>query len=143
MEASEATLKPAFMDTSPALTTEPVKEGEARGAFSARALVNPVLTIDPPTYKLPLKELSDTMLAPELTTNPAEFIVVRPVEVVVNAKLLKTVVVFAAPNVIVFTPVPVPTLIFPVNEFPVPILIFPVVLLLSIFVSNVEPELCV
>ena len=49
MDASEATLRPAFKDTSPADITEPVKDGDARGAFSANSLVNPVLTIDPPT----------------------------------------------------------------------------------------------
>ena len=38
--------------------TVPVKVGFARGAFSASSLVNPVLTNDPPTYRLLLNELS-------------------------------------------------------------------------------------
>ena len=48
-DESDATLRPAFKDTSPALTTEPVNDGDASGAFSANSLVNPVLTMDPPT----------------------------------------------------------------------------------------------
>ena len=48
-DESEATLKPAFKDTSPILTTEPVNDGDASGALRASSLVNPVLTIDPPT----------------------------------------------------------------------------------------------
>ena len=48
-DESEATCKPAFKDTSPADTTEPVKDGDARGALRASAELNPVLTIDPPT----------------------------------------------------------------------------------------------
>ena len=48
-DESEATLKPAFKDTSPILTTEPVKDGDASGAFSANVFVNPALIIEPPT----------------------------------------------------------------------------------------------
>ena len=57
-DESNATLKPAFNDTSPVLTIMPVKDGAARGALRARALVNPVLTIDPFTNRLALNELS-------------------------------------------------------------------------------------
>jgi hypothetical protein len=76
-ELSEATLMPAFNDTSPALTTEPVNDGDARGAFSASELVNPVFTMEPPTNKLALNELSDATImpafndtSPALTTDP-------------------------------------------------------------------------
>ena len=48
-DESEATLRPALKDTSPAETIKPVKDGEASGALRASSLVNPVLTIDPPT----------------------------------------------------------------------------------------------
>ena len=57
-DESEATERREFNETSPALTTAPVKDGEARGAFKPRALVNPVFTMDPPTNKLPLNEAS-------------------------------------------------------------------------------------
>ena len=65
-DESEATLRPALRDTSPADTTEPVKDGDARGALRARVLVNPVLTIVPPTYKLALKDESEATLRPAL-----------------------------------------------------------------------------
>ena len=48
-ELSEATLRPALRDTSPALITEPVNDGAARGALRSSAELNPVLTIEPPT----------------------------------------------------------------------------------------------
>ena len=44
----------------------PVKDGEARGALSANALVNAVLFMAPPTNKLPLNELSEATLRREL-----------------------------------------------------------------------------
>jgi len=83
-DESDATERPAFKETSPALTTDPVKDGDARGAFNPRALVNPVLTIDPPTYKFPLKEASalDTKKVPVKdgealgAFNPIEFVIV-------------------------------------------------------------------
>ena len=61
-----------------------MKEGEARGALSPRELVNPVLTIDPPTNKLPLNEASalDTKKVPVKdgdalgAFNPIEFVIV-------------------------------------------------------------------
>jgi hypothetical protein len=61
-----------------------VKEGDARGAFKLRELVNPVLTMDPPTNKLPLKEASalDTKKVPVKdgdalgAFNPIEFVIV-------------------------------------------------------------------
>ena len=58
------TVKLAFKETSPADTTEPVNDGAARGALSAKALVNAVLTIDPPINKLPLNELSEATRRP-------------------------------------------------------------------------------
>ena len=83
-EESDATERLAFNETSPALTTTPVNDGEARGAFKPRALVNPVLTIDPPTNKLPLNEASalDTKKVPVKdgealgAFNPIEFVMV-------------------------------------------------------------------
>jgi hypothetical protein len=48
-----------FMETSPAEVIRPVNEGAASGALRANALVNPVLTMDPPTNKLLVKETSD------------------------------------------------------------------------------------
>ena len=48
-DESDATRNPAFKDTSPALTTEPVKDGDASGALRASAELNPVFTMDPPT----------------------------------------------------------------------------------------------
>ena len=83
-DESEATERPAFKETSPALTIKPVKDGAARGAFSPRALVNPVLTIDPFTKRLPLKEASalDTKKVPVKdgealgAFNPIEFVTV-------------------------------------------------------------------
>ena len=48
-DESDETLRPEFKETSPALITEPVNEGEARGALSPRAVVNAELTIEPPT----------------------------------------------------------------------------------------------
>ena len=83
-DESEATLRPAFKETSLALTMTPVNEGEARGALSPRALVNPVLTIEPFTYRLPLNEASalDTKKVPVKdgdalgAFNPIEFVMV-------------------------------------------------------------------
>jgi hypothetical protein len=83
-EESEATERPAFMETSPALTIKPVNDGAARGAFSPRALVNPAFTIDPLTNKLPLNEASalDTKKVPVKdgdalgAFNPIEFVTV-------------------------------------------------------------------
>ena len=83
-DESKATERPAFNETSPAEITDPVKEGEARGAFSPRELVNPVLTIEPFTYRLPLKEASalDTKKVPVKdgealgAFNPIEFVIV-------------------------------------------------------------------
>ena len=78
-ETSDKTDNFEFIETSPADLTKPVNEGAARGALRANALVNPVLTIDPLTYKLPLKEESDpptdSLLLKE--TSPAE--VIKPV----------------------------------------------------------------
>ena len=48
-DESDATRNPAFMDTSPADTTEPVNDGDASGALRASAELNPVLFIAPPT----------------------------------------------------------------------------------------------
>ena len=48
-DESEATLRPAFKDTSPALWIKPVKDGDASGALRASAELNPVFTMDPPT----------------------------------------------------------------------------------------------
>jgi hypothetical protein len=58
-DESDATRRPAFNETSPAETIKPVNDGAARGAFSAKAFVNPVFTIDPPTNKLALKDESE------------------------------------------------------------------------------------
>ena len=72
-DESDATRRPAFKDTSPAETTDPVKDGEARGALSASAELNPVFTIEPPTNKLLLKDESDATLRPAFKdTSPAE-----------------------------------------------------------------------
>ena len=72
-DESEATERPAFKETSPALTIMPVKEGEARGALRDNELVNPVLTIDPPTYNPLLNELSEATERPAFNeTSPAE-----------------------------------------------------------------------
>ena len=83
-DESDATERRAFIETSPALTTDPVKDGDARGALSANSLVNPVLTIDPFTNRLPLKEASalDTKKVPVKdgdalgAFNPIEFVIV-------------------------------------------------------------------
>ena len=70
-ETSDATRRPPFMDTSP------VKVGEAMFDLSAIALVNPVFTIEPPTYKFEFMDTSDATLrpafketSPALTTEP-------------------------------------------------------------------------
>ena len=71
-DESDATRNPAFMETSPADTTEPVKDGDASGAFKPRAELNPVLTMDPPTNRLALKDESDATRKPALRdTSPA------------------------------------------------------------------------
>jgi hypothetical protein len=78
-EESEATERPAFNETSPALTIRPVKDGAARGAFSPIELVNPVLTMDPPTNKLLLNDESDATARPAFKeTSPA--LTIRPVK---------------------------------------------------------------
>ena len=60
-------------DTSPAEITEPVNDGDARGALSPRAELNPVLTIVPFTKRLPLNELSYATLRPAfIETSPAD-----------------------------------------------------------------------
>jgi hypothetical protein len=72
-DESKATERPAFKETSPALTTTPVKDGAARGAFKPRAELNPVLTIEPPTNKLALKDESKATERPAFNeTSPAE-----------------------------------------------------------------------
>ena len=74
-ETSPLTNNRLFMDTSPVEITVPVNEGAARGALAANELVNPVLTMDPPTNKLELKEESKAtdsllfMLTSDLTVN--------------------------------------------------------------------------
>ena len=47
------------MDTSPAVITMPVNDGDARGALSAIELVNSVFITEPPTNKLELKDESE------------------------------------------------------------------------------------
>ena len=65
--------KLAFKDTSPALTTEPVKDGDARGALRARAELNPVLFMAPPTYRLAFIDTSDATCKPAFKdTSPAD-----------------------------------------------------------------------
>jgi len=77
-DESDATERPAFNETSPALTIRPVKDGAARGALSPRALVNPVFTIDPPTNKLALKDESEATERPAFKeTSPA--LTIKPV----------------------------------------------------------------
>ena len=63
-DESEATRRPALNDTSPVLTTEPVKDGAASGALRASAALNPVLTIAPLINKLPLKDESEATRKP-------------------------------------------------------------------------------
>jgi len=72
-DESKATERRVFNETSPALTTTPVNDGDARGAFSPRAELNPVLTIEPPTNKLALKDESEaTEMRVFNETSPAE-----------------------------------------------------------------------
>jgi hypothetical protein len=54
----------------------PVNAGDSSGAFSARALVNPVLTMDPPTNKLLLNDESEATRKPAFNdTSPDEVII--------------------------------------------------------------------
>ena len=79
-ELSEATLRPALRDTSPALITVPVNDGAARGALRSSVPVNPALTIAPLMYKFPLNELSEpstvkfllTLISPSETMSPVK-----------------------------------------------------------------------
>ena len=72
-DESDATRNLAFMETSPAEIIEPVKDGDASGAFKPRLLVNPVLTIDPPTNRLAFIDTSDATRKPALKdTSPVE-----------------------------------------------------------------------
>ena len=75
-DESAPTDKLEFIDTSPVDTKMPVNDGDARGAFSAIALVNPVLITEPPINKLELNELSaatDNLVLSE--TSPTDIIV--------------------------------------------------------------------
>ena len=78
-DESKATDRRVFKETSPALTIRPVNDGDARGAFSPRAELNPVLTIEPPTNKLALKDESNaTERLAFNETSPA--LTIRPVK---------------------------------------------------------------